>query len=182
MPAKTTAPTLEAREWLDIVDDTDTVIGRATRNEIHEKNLMHRSSHVVLFNSAGEVFVQLRSLFKDNSAGLWDTSAAGHVDSGESYLHCAVRELEEELGVSIKAADLSYVDCMAPESRNGFEFAQIYTACSDQQLTLQEEEIDDGRWMTPDALDAWIQKDVAVFTETFLTIWSKVKSMGHRTV
>ena len=179
MPAKIKALTVETSEWLDIVDDTDTVIGRATRDEIHEKNLMHRSSHVVLFNSAGEVFVQLRSLLKDNSAGLWDTSAAGHVDSGESYLHCAVRELEEELGVSVKEADLSYVDCMVPESRNGFEFAQIYTICSDQQLTLQEEEIDDGRWMTPDALDAWIEKDAAVFTDTFLTIWSKVKPIGR---
>ena len=80
-------------EWLDIVDENDTVVGKAPRDQIHRENHRHRSAHIVLFNSQGQVFVQLRSMNKDNSAGLWDTSAAGHVDSGESYEQCAVREL-----------------------------------------------------------------------------------------
>ena len=60
---------------------------------------MHRAVHILVFNQRGELFLQKRSMSKDNDPGMWDSSAAGHVDSGESYLDCATREIEEELGV-----------------------------------------------------------------------------------
>jgi predicted NUDIX family NTP pyrophosphohydrolase len=47
--------------------------------------------------------VHKRSLSKDINAGLWDTSAAGHVDAGEMYDVCAHRETIEELGVCVDA-------------------------------------------------------------------------------
>ena len=162
-------------EWLDIVDKNDIVIGRAPRDQIHAENHFHRSSHVMVFNSQGEAFVQLRSLQKDNSPGLWDTSAAGHVDSGENYLSCAVRELAEELGIHTTAESVTFVAELPPEVRNGFEFTRIYTVVSDQALVLQEEEVDDGRWIAPNELDKWICKDGAAFTDTFRTIWQLVR-------
>lgn len=179
MPAESLDSPSTEGEWLDVVDANDVVIGRSTRDEIHRQDLMHRSAHIILFNSKNEIFVQLRSLLKDNSAGLWDTSAAGHVDSGETYLECAVRELAEELGVTLAPEDLNFVDRLDPESRNGFEFTQIYTAVSDQALTLQADEIDDGRWVSAAQLDSWIAEDRSAFTDTFLTIWSKVKPDRH---
>lgn len=52
-----------------------------------------------------EVLLQQRQNtgFRD---GYWATAAAGHVDAGESVLAAAVRETREELGVSVRAADL----------------------------------------------------------------------------
>jgi isopentenyl-diphosphate Delta-isomerase len=163
-------------EWLDIVNQYDEVIGRATRDEIHRENHFHRSAHIALFNSCGEVFVQLRSKNKDNDPGLWDTSAAGHVDSGESYLDCAIRELDEELGVQVSAEVLQLVGHLHPDPGNGFEFTRIYTACSDQSLVLQTEEVDDGVWMRSSALDAWMDRDPDVFTGVFRTIWPIVRN------
>lgn len=162
-------------EWLDIVDDNDEVIGRAPRDQIHREKHFHRSSHIVVSNSVGEIFVQLRSLSKDNGAGLWDTSAAGHVDSGENYLDCAVRELSEELGVVVSPDELLWVKRLDPHVRNGFEFTDIFTLCCDQPLVLQAEEIDGGVWLMPDALDAWLDKEASVFTEVFRTIWPIVR-------
>ncbi|MFT5896918.1 MAG: isopentenyl-diphosphate delta-isomerase [bacterium] len=164
-------------EWLDIVDENDIVIGRAPRDQIHAENHFHRSSHVLVFNSQGEVFVQLRSMSKDNSPGLWDTSAAGHVDSGEDYLECAVRELAEELGVSSSPVTLKYVSCLPPGAHNGFEFTRIFTLISDEVLLLQPEEVDDGRWLSPTELEAWIEEDRAIFTDSFLTIWRLVRPL-----
>lgn len=163
-------------EWLDIVDNDDVVIGKDTRRNIHEAGYLHRAAHIVLFRSDGQVFVQLRSLSKDSGAGLWDTSAAGHLDSGETYLQCAIRELEEELGVRLPAEQLQWVDKLAPEARNGYEFTAIFTACTDQALRLQADEIDDGRWLTPDALDGWIRSDRSKFTDVFRVIWPIVRS------
>ncbi|NND91133.1 MAG: NUDIX domain-containing protein [Granulosicoccus sp.] len=162
-------------EWLDIVDENDEVVGRAPRWKIHKENLLHRSTHIALFNSQGQVFVQLRSLRKDNDAGLWDTSAAGHVDSGESYLACAVRELFEELGVRVGEDELVRAGCLQPEARNGFEFTKVYTVVSDQALVLQADEIDDGRWLGAAELDHWIARQQHVFTEAFQTIWPLVR-------
>ena len=89
-------------ELLDVVDENDRVIAVKTRGEIHAAGLMHRAVHILVFNRRGELFLQKRSLQKDEQPGLWDSSAAGHVDSGEAYLDCAEREIEEELGIVLE--------------------------------------------------------------------------------
>lgn len=167
-------------ELLDIVDENDEVIGCAPRDVIHQQQLKHRSAHIALFNSRGDIFVQLRSKTKDNGAGLWDTSAAGHVDSGENYLECAVRELKEELGVVVGADQLAWVARLDPVPENGFEFTHVFTVQSDQPLTLQQEEIDDGVWLTPQALDARIDAQATQFTEIFRVIWPMVRDACTR--
>jgi isopentenyldiphosphate isomerase len=94
-----TMPTPVSQELLDVVDANDRVTGVRTRGEVHSLGLMHRSVHILIFNSKGEMFIQKRSMTKDNNPGLWDSSAADHLDCGEDYLDCATRELAEELGV-----------------------------------------------------------------------------------
>ncbi len=89
-----------SEEIFDIVNDHDEVIGRLPRSKVHRDGLKHRATHVLVFNSRGDVFLQKRSWKKDNSPGVWDSSASGHVDSGEEYDPCAVRELREELGLT----------------------------------------------------------------------------------
>lgn len=162
-------------EWLDIVDESNSVIGRAPRDRIHREGHLHRSAHIALINPQGQIFVQLRSRHKDVGAGLWDTSAAGHVDSGETYTRCAVRELREELGVVIDAESLFSVGRLHPEERNGFEFTEIYLVSSAQMPVLHETEIDDGRWVDAAALDDWLQQDPSDFTQAFRIIWPMVR-------
>ncbi|MGH8573881.1 MAG: NUDIX hydrolase, partial [Gammaproteobacteria bacterium] len=86
-------------ELFDVVDDDDRVLGRMRRDDVHRWQLRHRAAHVLVVNSHGEVFVQRRSTLKECAPGLWDTSVAGHVQSGEGYTACAVRELAEEIGL-----------------------------------------------------------------------------------
>lgn len=165
-------------EWLDIVDECDTVIGRDTRARVHTLGHLHRSSHIVLHNSRGEVFIQLRSMSKDSGPGLWDISAAGHVDSGETYIDCAVRELHEELGITVDAGQLHDLGKLMPDERTGLEFTQLYSLHSDQPLTLQREEIDEGRWLLPADLVAWMSRDGEQFTDAFKLIWPIVTKQG----
>jgi isopentenyldiphosphate isomerase len=89
-----------ADEIFDVVDANDQVIGRAPRAEVHKRGLMHRATHVLVFNAKGEVFLQKRSMTKDRQPGVWDSSASGHLNVGEEYDCCAVRELEEEIGLT----------------------------------------------------------------------------------
>ena len=85
-------------EIFDIVNEYDEVIGRLPRRMVHRDGHKHRAVHVLVFNSRGRIFLQKRSLTKDTFPGAWDSSASGHLDSGEDYDACAVRELREELG------------------------------------------------------------------------------------
>src|ERR1044072_5732360 len=83
----------------DVVNERDEVIDRKPRSEVHRLGLLHRAVHVLVFNSRGQIFLQKRSMKKDRQPGVWDSSASGHVDSGEDYDTCAVRELREEIGL-----------------------------------------------------------------------------------
>ncbi len=163
-------------EMLDIVNELDEVIGQHTRSEVHLHGHKHRATHIILSNSARQVFVQLRSMSKDTNPGLWDTSAAGHVDAGESYLDCAARELAEELGVTVAPDALMEVGRMPPTSQNGFEFVRIYCASSDDPITLEPTDIDDGRWVSPEALDQWLTESPADFAATFADIWHNTRA------
>lgn len=70
------------KEVFDIVDEHDNVIGKATRGQAHaDKNLIHRSIGVVVFNKKGKVFLQQRSATKDTEPLKWTISASGHVTS-----------------------------------------------------------------------------------------------------
>src|ERR1700720_4981554 len=89
-------------EIFDIVNDRDEVIGQRARAEVHRLGLMHRAVHVLVFNLRGQVFLQKRSMTKDRQPGLWDSSASGHVDSGEDYNACSVREVREEIGLRLE--------------------------------------------------------------------------------
>ena len=79
-------------EMFDVVDSSDKVIGRASREEVHRKGLLHRSTHLLVFDESGRVLLQKRSMRKDWFPGRWDSSVSGHVDSGEHYDECVVRE------------------------------------------------------------------------------------------
>ena len=84
----------ENSEILTVVDEYDRVIGARRRDEIHRLGLRHRASHVLVFDLEGRLFLQRRGLHKDNNPGLWDSSVAGHVDDGESYDQCCMREIK----------------------------------------------------------------------------------------
>ena len=90
-----------SEEIFDVVNERDEVVGQAPRQEVHARGLWHRAVHVLVFNARGEIFLQKRSLKKDIAAWKWDSSASGHLDTGEAYDACAVREVREEIGLEL---------------------------------------------------------------------------------
>lgn len=157
-------------EIYDVVDMDDRVIGKASRKEIHQKNLIHRSVHVFVFNPEGWLFLQKRSMNKDENPGFWDTSSAGHVDSGEDCLTAANRELMEELGISesltpfmqIKACEESY-----------WEHVTAYTCTTRQSIVINPAEISEGRFWSLKEISETLSKKNNPFTSTFKIIFIK---------
>jgi isopentenyldiphosphate isomerase len=169
-----------SHELLDVVDENDEVIGVKSRGEIHADGLMHRAVHILVFNSRGELFLQKRSMNKDEQPGKWDSSAAGHVDSGEDYLACAQREIGEELGIVVDRP-LQPLFKLAASPRSGNEHCMVYRYRYDGPMLLQAEEIDDGDWIDPAAMDGRVANDDPALTDAIGLIWKRYREMIRAT-
>jgi isopentenyl-diphosphate delta-isomerase type 1 len=163
-------------ELLYEVDEHDRVIGPRRRGELHRLGLRHRAVHILVFNERAELFLQKRSMSKDINPGLWDTSAAGHVDFGESYDQCALRELEEELGLTVET-ELRFLFKLPATQQTGWEFVQVYQAIHAGELRLNAAEIEEGRWFRAETMDAWISKGGEELTTSFRWIWETYRSL-----
>lgn len=89
-----------AEEMLDVVDEHDRVIGTAPRGEVYARGLRHRCVFVFVRDGQGRVFVHRRTPDKLVFPSLYDMFVGGVVGAGEAYDDAALREAEEELGVS----------------------------------------------------------------------------------
>jgi len=158
-------------EYFDVVNERDEPVGRALRREVHARKLWHRAVHILVFDSAGRIFLQKRSMKKDMSPGLWDSSCAGHVDAGEDYDAAAVRELREELGIRVAEAPERWLK-LSPREETGWEFCWMYRLTHDGPLVLHPEEIETGEWLAPAELDRKIAARPEAYCSAFRLIWS----------
>ena len=88
-------------EFFPLVTEEGDVIGKATRKECHSGSfLLHPVVHLHVFDKAGRLYLQKRSMDKDIQPGKWDTSVGGHIDYGETVEQALRREAREELGLT----------------------------------------------------------------------------------
>ncbi len=160
-------------EIFDVVNDLDEVTGRRPRSEVHRLGLMHRAVHVLVFNAAGQVFLQKRSLKKDRQPGLWDSSASGHVDAGEDYDACAVRELREEIGLQVPGAPRRLFK-LAVCAGTDQEHVWVYRCEAEGPFRLDPEEIERGGWFAPGEVTRWMAGRPQEFSGVLLVIWGRI--------
>ncbi|MDI3418924.1 NUDIX hydrolase [Streptomyces luteolus] len=91
---------MSADEILDIVDEQDRVVGTAPRGEAYAKGLRHRCVFILARDAKDRVFVHRRTPTKLVFPSMYDMFVGGVVGAGEAYDTAALREAEEELGVS----------------------------------------------------------------------------------
>lgn len=139
-----------AEEIVAIVDGRNQVIGSAPRREMRTRNLLHRSTYILVFNARGQVYVQKRTMSKDIFPGYYDPATGGVVLAGENYEGGARRELEEEMGIRqvslTRLFDFYFSD---PRSR---VWGGAFTCIYDGPLTLQAEEVEHVELMTMDEI------------------------------
>ncbi len=163
-----------ADEVFDVVDAHDVPVGTATRAEIHERGLMHRAVHVLVFNKRGDLLLQQRSMHKDVHPGLWGTSVSGHLDAGEDYLAAAIREMDEEMGIRVNEAPAELAR-IAPCEATGMEHVRVFRAHFDGKPRFPAAEVEAALWLPVAEVDAWASARPEDFSSGFLACWQALR-------
>ena len=153
-------------ELLDERDADGSVTGRArARFLMHRYGDLHGTSHVWIvrpnYKSGFDLLLQKRSEEKDAFPGCYDISSAGHIPAGDDYLESAVRELEEELGITVRPEELTFVGLHDETDIAEFygkpfhnhEICRVYVytrPIEADRLKLQKEEVESVMWIDYD--------------------------------
>lgn len=150
-------------ELFDVCNEEGEPVGRIVeRSHAHAEGICHRTAHiwvVRMVDGIYQVLLQKRAENKESFPGCYDTSSAGHIQSGDEPLESAIRELGEELGIHAEPEQLTYVGKFHIHYEKEFHghlfkdnevsFVFCYREPVDiEKLTLQKEELDAVEWFT----------------------------------
>jgi 16S rRNA (adenine1518-N6/adenine1519-N6)-dimethyltransferase len=156
-------------EIFDVCDEEDRVIGQLPRSVVHARKLRHRAVHVFVFNSRGELLLQLRSAEKDEYPLCYTSSASGHLGAGETYAEAAPRELEEELGLSGCVLEWLAKFPAGPETSQ--EHTVLYRTSRDVIPRVDPREIASAEFYALDEIDAMLAREPEKFSPCLVTLF-----------
>lgn len=157
---------------IQIVDEDDIPLRGGTMDEAQFGGLWHRIVRVMVSDGGGRWLLQK---VPDNAfyyAGQWNTSASGHVDNGEEYIHAAAREAKEETGLDVKEGGLEEVDYYASQHTMGEDRTflrrnktYVTTIPSANISKYNTEEVVELRWFTEPELQRLVGEQGQLATE-----------------
>jgi len=161
-------------EILDIVDEMGNPTGQTVERDIaHEEGIMHRTSHVWLVRKKQgriQVLLQKRSETKESFPGCYDISSAGHIPAGMGFVESAIKELEEELGISACDGDLIFCgdriviwdDFFCFKPFHDRKYSRVFILWRDMavdEFILEKEEIESVIWIDLDECIAAVENN-----------------------
>ena len=160
------------------------VDGRLTpveKLEAHRLGLKHKAVSVFVLKG-NEVLIQKRAAGKYHTPGLWTNTCCTHPLWEEKPIDCAIRRLDEELGIQgLFPAFRDQVEYRANVG-NGLiehELVDIFVATADEALSISPnpEEVESIRWIDLYELRARVERRPALFTP-----WLKIYLEEHSEV
>lgn len=135
-------------EVWDLVDGSRKLLGKLhTRGEETLPGEYHIVVEVLTINRDGKILLTQRDVEKTYPL-LWE-STGGSVNAGETSLQGAIRELNEETGLSVTAEELQFIGEM--ERKNYFLDSYIWKSARSieiSDLNLQVGEVCDAKLVT----------------------------------
>ncbi len=159
------------------VDERDTVIGPISKHESHYgAGAFHRAFSVLLFNNDGKLLLQKRSTKKVTFPGVWANSCCSHPLhlNDEMIEHdatgvkmAAIRKMGQELGIQPNEIELQKFQfmtkmrysCRMDENWIEREIDHILFIQSDVHLQVNDNEVEDVRWVSKDELETMLIDD-----------------------
>lgn len=158
-------------EKVILVNENDEQIGLMSKQEAHEKGVLHRAFSVFIFNNEEELLLQQRAFTKYHSPGLWTNTCCSHQRDGEDSVHAGIRRLQEEMGITATLKKTTSFIYRAPFD-NGLtehELDHILVGRFNGIPIINPEEVAQWKWMTLEE----VKTDMEVHPEIY-TIWFKI--------
>jgi isopentenyl-diphosphate delta-isomerase len=155
-----------------LVDANDNAIGTMEKMEAHEKGLLHRAFSVLIFNSKGELLIQKRASTKYHSGGLWTNTCCSHPSPQESIEQAAKRRLKEEMGIEAEPTFTYKFIYKTDLDKNLIEYEvdHVLTAQFDGEPKVNENEVEDWKYVSLKELQRDAQNNPHLYTEWFKLI------------
>ncbi len=108
------------------------------------KGYYHLGADVWIVNSENQILIQKRSPKKKHQPNVW-AMTGGSVITGETSLQTIKREVEEELGVTLKIEDVKLIK----QYKTGTTWLDVYFVKQDikiEDIVMEEEEVSEVKW------------------------------------
>lgn len=141
--------------FIDILTATGEPTGKQESfTDVHRNGSWHRGVHIWGLNEKGEILLQRRGMEVSVYPGLWENTAGGHVDAGDTSIETAQKELTEELGIMLPAEGFEFINTIIDSYvANGGafinnEFDDIYLAhIANESIIRNEAEVLETKWI-----------------------------------
>ncbi len=164
-------------EFLDVVNDNDEVIGKASYKEVYEDKLQHRIVHILVFNDKGEMALHLRSKHKFFCPRHWSTPVGGHVQSGETYEEAALREFQEELGTT---AEITFASKDLYDDGKGLKkFLVTFKTNLNGPFNINPEEVEKVEFFSLNKIQEMINNGEKFHPELLFLLKKHFGDVGH---
>ena len=165
-------------EMIILVDEKDNPMGFEEKVRAHENGgKLHRSFSIFVFNSNGEMLLQLRSKKKYHFGGLWTNTCCSHPNKGEEIENAVHRKLKQEMGFDTELKEAFSFIYKVSDAKSGlteWEFDHVFTGTYDGEIPFNPEEADDFKFILAEELKKDVEKNPEKYTLWFRTALPKV--------
>ena len=147
-------------EPIEIIDENENVLYQTGFREAHDKSLLHRFCRVLVLNDDGEMVLHVRgSIISD--AGKLDASG-GHLNVGETYVQAAIRELQEEMGITVTAEQLTEIGRIEDRDRPHVEnmIGRVFVVHHNGPYTIEEGELETLKLLKPEHFTNFMEQNI----------------------
>lgn len=165
-------------ENLILVDHEDREIGNLDKAGCHDgQGKLHRAFSLFIFNSRGELLLQKRSGQKRLWGGYWSNSCCSHPRQGEDMSEATIRRLHQELGLHCELHFLYKFEYHENFGDQGseHELCWVYVGRSDEDVTVNRNEVEEWRFVSPEQMDREMNDHSELFTPWFKMEWQQVR-------
>jgi isopentenyl-diphosphate Delta-isomerase len=165
-------------ESLILVDEADREVGHLDKARCHQgRGVLHRAFSLLVFNDVGELLLQQRAATKRLWPLFWSNSCCSHPRRAETMETAIHRRLHEELGLRCPLRFLFKFQYQAQFDPAGaeHELCSVFIGRSSGQVRIDQQEIADWRWVSPDRLEREMRDPGAErFTPWFALEWERI--------
>lgn len=149
--------------------------------EAHQRGLPHKAVSVFVLRGS-EVLMQQRAMGKYHTPGLWTNTCCTHPEFDETPYDCAVRRLDEELGIKgLAPKHTHHLEYRADVGGGLIEHEHvdvfIADASADMVIAPNPDEVMDYAWMDYATLRSAIDREPELYTP-----WLRIYLTDHADV